>query len=545
MARNMDEFHQELDEVLRAKFALVHIQTVEEDRALRVVAKAAQNLNAKVILWSTSRGIFRLDEEITDKKPAPVPWMTKLKNTEQMTDLVGAIGTFEKICQQEKSEHTRHIFILLDPYQYLTDRNANPIYRRRLREFTIDLRTKGWSGTCIIMAPTSNIPLELEKEITVLDFPIPTKSEVRKHIAAFYDKIVTSNVVKIDPDRGLIDTLTDASTGLTMVEIDNALARAVVDDAKVDKTDVLKIFNQKRQIVRKNGIIDYIDNREFTLDDVGGLDKLKHWLYARDAVFSAEGRKFGIATPKGVLVTGISGCGKSWAARCVAASWNLPLVRLDMGKVYSSLVGSSEERMRDAIGTCESIAPCVLWIDEIEKSLPRVDGHIGDTGVSLRVLASFLTWMQERTTEVFVFATANEIELLPPETLRKGRFDEIFFVDLPTAKERREILEIHLRRIGRDPGTLDLARLVTLSGPDVLGDGIAYTGAELVSWINEALIRAFHRRKHGAAGADLSLEDFEALTAQLVPLARLRATDVTRMRHWAESHAIVASTQDE
>jgi SpoVK/Ycf46/Vps4 family AAA+-type ATPase len=388
------------------------------------------------------------------------------------------------------------------------------------------------------------VPLELEKEITIFDFPLPNRDEVHRHISTFIDKVKQTNVVGVKDDGSLADELVDASIGLTMVEIDNALSRAVVDDRSLDHADVAKIFQQKRQIIRKSGILEYVDTRNLTLDQVGGLDVLKSWLKIRDTAFSAEGRKFGIDAPKGVLITGISGCGKSWSAKCVAAAWGLPLIRLDIGKVFSSLVGSSEERMRDAIRTCEAVAPCVLWIDEIEKSLPRIRGTVGDSGVSLRVMASFLTWMQEKTAPVFVFATANEIEQLPPEMLRKGRFDEIFFVDLPTAAEREEILRIHIRRLGRKPESFDLARLTKISGSEAPDGNGRYTGAEIAAWINESLIAAFHRRQTVDAAADLEMIDFETVAEHIVPLSRMRRDEVDRMRQWASEHAARASSPE-
>lgn len=542
--RTAKEFQAELRQLIRARFPLIHIETLEEDRVLRVVASLAQELEQKVLVWSTSRGVFRADGNELTVRDMPATGVTSSKSQAALADLAGALEIFEKACTEKRHHPTGYVFVLLDPYPYLTDRNSNPIYRRRLRDFAMDIRVKGWLGNVVIISPSSNVPFELEKEVTIIDFPLPSREEVHHHIGAFFEKIRKNPVVRVQDEGTLLEELVDASIGLTMVEIDNALARAVIDDRAIDRSDVAKIFQQKRQIIRKSGILEYVDTRNLTLDQVGGLDVLKGWLEIRDTAFSAEGRKFGIDAPKGVLVTGISGCGKSWSAKCVAASWRLPLIRLDIGKVFSSLVGSSEERMRDAIRTCEAVAPCVLWIDEIEKSLPRIRGTVGDSGVSLRVLASFLTWMQEKTAPVFVFATANEIDQLPPEMLRKGRFDEIFFVDLPTSREREEILNIHIRRLGRKPESLDVKRLAALSGPESLGEGIGYTGAEIAAWLNESLITAFHRRRSGDPAADLSMADFEAVAEKIVPLARMRSDEVAASRRWASAHATGASTPD-
>jgi SpoVK/Ycf46/Vps4 family AAA+-type ATPase len=331
------------------------------------------------------------------------------------------------------------------------------------------------------------------------------------------------------------------------VEVEGALAKALVEDLALTSADTEKIFRQKQQIIRKSGILEYIDTRGMTLAQIGGVDVFKEWLRIREAAFSPKGRAFGIDPPKGVLLTGIPGCGKSWSAKCVAASWHLPLIRLDMGKVYSSLVGSSEEHMRDAIRITESVAPCILWIDEIEKGLPHIGNYVGDSGVSLRVLGNFLTWLQEKTAPVFVFATANQTHQLPPETLRKGRFDEIFFIDLPTDVERAEIIEIHLRRIGRDPRLFDVAELTRMSGPDFLGEDLALTGAEIAAWVNEALVRAFDKREHGATTGqmDLDMEDLRAVVRRTVPLARMRRDEIQQMREWSSKHAIAASSRSQ
>ena len=271
-------------------------------------------------------------------------------------------------------------------------------------------------------------PYELEKEITVVDFPMPGREEIANYIAMFIDRLAGSKSVRIEQDAAPIEKLADASLGLTLteVEVEAGLAKALVEDLALTSRDAEQLFRQKQQIIRKSGILEYIDARGLTLAEVGGLDVFKEWRRIRAAAFSPKGRSFGVGPLKGVPLTGIPGCGKSWSAKCVAASWHFPLIRLDMGKVYSSLVGSSEERMRDAIRITESIVPCILWIDEIEKGLPHIGGYVGDSGVSLRVLGNLLTWLQEKTAPVFVFATANQIDQLPPEILRKGRFRRNF-----------------------------------------------------------------------------------------------------------------------
>ena len=290
-------------------------------------------------------------------------------------------------------------------------------------------------------------------------------------------------------------------------------------------------------------MLEFLDTDTVSLDQLGGLDRFKDWIRRRRATLTQDGLDFGLAVPKGVLLTGVPGCGKSWSAKCTAASWGLPLIRLDMGRVYSSLVGASEEHMRHAIQIAETVAPCVLWIDEIEKGLTRPSQHIGDSGVSMRVLGTFLTWMQEKTSPVFVFATANETRQLPPEILRKGRFDGVFFVDLPNRTERREIITIHLARVGRAGDGLDLGALVAMSGDATATSHDGMTGAEIAAWVDDAMLLAYER---ATAGGDPSLvpADFEAALADTTLLARMRGEELSALRHWADSHAHRASSVD-
>lgn len=522
------QFGEDLSRLIRARHPLIEVVTFEEDRALKQIEHIAQSLGKKMLFWSASRGLFSTEKD--DQKEHFVP-----------TDMVAAIETFEKKAQSKQP----HLFVMLDPAPYLNGRSTDPIYRRRLRDFAISIRTKGYHSNCILLSPSIELPLELEKEVTLLDFPLPDRDEIGAFVKKFVEKVKHAPGIKIG-NHGLKDALVNAALGLTMIEIEGALANSIVDDLSLDQDDVGRVFGQKQQIIRKSGILEFCETRGFSLDSVGGLEVLKKWLEIRDAAFSEAGRAYGIQNPKGALVTGVPGCGKSLTARCVAAAWNLPLVRLDMGKVYSSLVGSSEEHMRGAIQACEAISPCVLWIDEIEKGLPRPGRYVGDSGVSLRVFGTFLTWLQEKTSPVFVFATANEIDLLPPEILRKGRFDEVFFVDLPTDEERRQIIEIHLRRTRRDPARFDFDELVSLSGSDNFGSDVVLSGAEIESWVNESLIHAFHRRSSPTdTSTDLTMDDLRTVVRQIVPLAKLRREEIGTMRAWANEHAIGASTRQD
>jgi ATP-dependent 26S proteasome regulatory subunit len=546
MLRDLSDFTAELRMMIRARYPLVQIATYEEDRALVVLTQIAADLDKKLILWSASRGVHNVDGQPVDRHDlvghadGPFPAAAQAA----LSDLASALELFDRMMVHKDRHKGGYLFVFLDPYPYLTARGVNPIYSRKMRDLVIAIRSRGYHANCLVISQSLAIPEELEKEITMIDLPLPSRAEIESHVSGVIETLKPNRGFKVDPDPELITRMVDSAIGLTMAEIDNCLSKAIVDDMKFNDLDVQSIFLQKQQIVRKSGILEYIDARSLSLSDVGGLDLLKFWLGRRDAAFSSAGRSFGISAPKGVLITGVPGCGKSLSAKSVAAAWKLPLIHLDMGKVFSSLIGSSESRMREAIQVCEAVAPCVLWIDEIEKGLPRTHGYVGDSGTSLRVLATFLTWLQEKDSPVFVFATANAIEHLPPEVLRKGRFDEIFFVDLPNSQERREIINIHIRRSGRDPQAFDLDRLAAISGPDHFGADIALTGAEINSWVNEALIAAFQRRRQGSADADLTMGDLEAAVERIVPLAKMRQAEIASMRHWADEHATRASSPE-
>lgn len=344
--------------------------------------------------------------------------------------------------------------------------------------------------------------------------------------------------VTIDVNDNLLEKYIDASIGLTTLEIENCLAHALVSDLRLDESDLKDLLNEKKQIIRKIGILEFIDSK-LNLKDVGGLNTLKKWLDLRSNCFGAKAKSFGILPPKGLLLTGVPGCGKSLTAKCVASAWNMPLLRLDMGKIFQGIVGSSESNIRLALKTAEAISPCILWIDEIEKGLSGSSGGGGDGGTSTRVFGTLLTWMQEKTSPVFVLATANNINGLPPELLRKGRFDEIFFVDFPSVEERKKILEIHISKLKRDLNQFDLEKLAKLSGEEKFGKDVVLAGAELEAWVGDSLVEAFSRQISSDNAADLSMRDFETTINRVVPsgliaknrLCRQSKTEIRQKAH--------------
>jgi len=320
----------------------------------------------------------------------------------------------------------------------------------------------------------------------------------------------------------------NAALGLTRFEAENAFARVIVTDKKLDINDIDAILEEKKQAIRKSRLLEYYESKE-QFNNVGGLDCLKDWLSKRGVAFTQKAQEFGLPQPKGILLIGVQGCGKSLTAKAVASLWKLPLLRLDIGTVFSGIVGSSEENMRRAIKTAETLAPIILWIDEIEKGLSGVQSStFSDAGTSARVFSTFITWLQEKTAPVFVIATANNIQLLPPELLRKGRFDEIFFVDLPSLQERKEIFHIHLKKRKRESEKFDLELLPRESE--------GFSGAEIEQVIISSMYDAFLENR------DINTSDILKNIKQSVPLSITMKENIEETRNWARYRTRCASS---
>ncbi|MBT5266263.1 MAG: AAA family ATPase [Rhodospirillaceae bacterium] len=546
--RDKTEFEEEFALALASRHPVVCIRTSEENRAIDSIQAVADKLDYQELFWSCTRGVFH-DREgtlLSERSNKANPAVKGLK----AADVTMAIEAFAKKVNDDVGKK-KWLLVLLDPDPYIEDKYNNPIHRRRIRDFALQARLEPIDGCIVIVSLRGELPRDLEKEVMILDFPLPSRAEIRSWLDELIKKIGASKWMTVqdgaedtsEDHEELREAIIDAAVGLTMFEVRYALSQALMRDRILDLEDVREIHLLKQQIIAKCGTLEYLDVTNWRIKDIGGLDVMKEWLRKRRMTFSQASRDFGIPVPKGVLLTGVPGCGKSLAAKCVAASWGMPLIKLDMGRVYGSLVGSSEEHIRHAIAVSEAAAPCVLWIDEIEKGIPRARGSIGDNGVSLRVLATLLTWMQEKDSPVFVFATANDIELLPPEALRRGRFDEIFFVDLPTEAERRKIFEIHLGRAKQDPAQFDLDRLAQLSGPDTYGDEIALSGAEIEAAVANGLIEAFNILLKGNGEPTLTQDQLETAILQTIPIAATRRDDVHSLRGWARGRAVFATEQ--
>jgi AAA+ superfamily predicted ATPase len=500
-------FAQELETLIRARYPILYVVSAEEARVQQLVVSIAQRRQKKAFEWSFSTGIVPAGTSIQSQKHRNAPTKDPLVALDQVIDQVDPA-----------------LFVFKDFHPFLTKNNFAVI--RKLKEIALQLKNS--FKTIILVSPVLEIPAELEKEMTMLNFPLPTRDD----LALLLDKIVEDvkqfKQVKIDLEETGRERLLQAALGLTLNEAENVFAKIIVKDERLSGEDVNEVFAEKQQIIRKSGLLEYYATDE-TFSNVGGMAVLKEWLQKRALAFSDEARAFGLPAPKGVLMLGVQGCGKSLCAKAVSSLWQLPLLRFDMGRMFGSLVGSSEENVRRAIAVAESVAPAILWVDEIDKAFAGSQGSgATDGGTTARVFGTFLTWLSEKNAPVFVVATANDISQLPPELLRKGRLDEIFFVDLPSNEERREIFRIHLARRGRDPELFDVESLAACSDN--------FSGAEIEQAVISALYDAFYARIELNKGLVL-----EALR-QTVPLAKTMDEQINRLRNWAEGRARNAST---
>lgn len=509
----------ELAYLLRARFAYVYITTWEEDRALetiRLIASSPELIRTtrKVYQWSQVTGFVDAEGKAVHDTRRPVAAISFIRRCEE--DALFVLKDF-------------HVFFGID------HRPADFETIRAMRDALPDIKYSESMKNVIILSPRTVIPEDMQKEISLFDFPLPDESE----IAQALDDMVADNAGlrdELGPEGHA--RLARAALGLTLREAENAFARAIVSRGCLDEESMRVIFEEKNQVIKKTGILEFVSS-DLDARDIGGLENLKAWLSKRNNSWSAEARKYNVPAPKGVLITGVPGCGKSLTAKAMSSMWGLPLLKLDLGKIFSGLVGSSEENMRRAISTAEAVAPSILWVDEIEKGLGGVTGPSGDSGTSQRVFGTFLTWMQEKEAPVFVIATANNIASLPPELLRKGRFDEIFFVDLPTWRERREIFKVHLgKRLKGD----FIGSQITLD--DALLDHLAdrtegFVGAEIEQVVVSGLYEAFFARR------PLAVEDLDYAIDNTVTLSVTQAETIVELRRWANVRAVAATKQQD
>lgn len=402
-------------------------------------------------------------------------------------------------------------FILKDFNKFLTDVSVT----RKLKNVSRILKLQ--PKTIIIIGYGLEIPNDLQDLITVVQFSLPTETEIINELTRLL------NSLKITIDSELLENLTRACQGLSLERIRRVLAKIIATYKTLDKNSVNLLLDEKKQIIRQTEILEYWSSNE-NIQNIGGVNNLKKWLTKRKISFSIQASNYGLPTPRGLLLVGIQGTGKSLTAKAIANEWQLPLLKLDVGKLFGGIVGESEARLRQMIEVAETISPCILWIDEIDKAFSNVESK-GDSGTSNRVLATFISWLSEKTKPVFVVATANNIELLPLEIIRKGRFDEIFFLDLPQENEREQIFKIHIQEFR--PKTwqdFDYKKLAKLSD--------SFSGAEIKQSIIEGMYVAFYEKR------EFNTDDISQALTQLIPLSQLDTNQTLTLQRWAASGRI-------
>jgi SpoVK/Ycf46/Vps4 family AAA+-type ATPase len=485
------KFNEELTLFLKARYPIIYINTIEEDRIEYVIRKNIKtNLNRSIYSWDFVDGYTNNPNNEGFAKRNPL----------QALELV-----------ERLSSETPALFILKDFNRFLTDLSIS----RKLRNISRILKLQ--PKTIIIIGSELNIPAELQDLITVLQFQLPSESEINQEL----ERLINSLNIKLKPQ--LFESLSRACQGLSLERIRRVLSKIIATYKTIDENSIAVLLSEKKQIIGQTEILEYWSANEKILD-LGGLDNLKDWLKKRKTAFGVRALNYGLPTPRGLLLVGIQGTGKSLTAKAIANDWQLPLLKLDVGKLFGGIVGESESRLRQMINVAETISPCILWIDEIDKAFSNVESK-GDSGTSNRVLATFISWLSEKTKPVFVIATANNIDLLPLEVIRKGRFDEIFFLDLPKQEEREEIFKIHLKEFRPNNWKLfDSSKLAELSE--------SFSGAEIRQSIIDGMFHAFYEKR------EFTTEDICMAIEEIIPLAHLENEQMMKLQNWASSGRI-------
>ncbi|HEY0591744.1 MAG TPA: AAA family ATPase [Thermoanaerobaculia bacterium] len=485
----------ELKCLVRSFQPIVVIETVEEERVDDLLAVVAADLRLPYYQWTVTDGLHRHGGSGAFEGTAPVPGLVQFL----------------------REQPTEGIFHLKDFAAHLD----NAATARAMRE--VAQRFSRSSSVLVITGTAVELPRELDALAVRLELELPNRDELRALVQATLQSLSRSGQVAIELERGDGRALLDALTGLTAAQARHVLAYVILEDGRLDGADVRKVLDRKREILEGGGLLDYYPPEDGAWE-IGGFRTLKAWLDRAKIGYTAAARSMNLTPPRGILVVGVQGCGKSLAAKFIARQWKLPLLKLDGARLYDKYVGETEKNLRRAISVAESMAPAVLWIDEIEKVFAEASSSEYDGGLSRRIFGAFLTWLQEKKKNVFVVGAANDLFSVPPELLRKGRFDEIFFVDLPDAGEREEIFRIHLRLRNQDPDGYDIARAAAASE--------AFSGAEIEQVVIGSLYRALHGKR--TPSTELLLEEIKAT----VPLAVSRREDIERIRETAKGRFV-------
>jgi SpoVK/Ycf46/Vps4 family AAA+-type ATPase len=485
------KFNNELGLFLKARYPIIYITSIEEDRVEYIIRKNLKTkLNRSIYSWDFVDGYTTNPNNEGFAKRNPL----------QALELVERLNT-----------STPAVFLLKDFNRFLTDLSIS----RKLRNISKVLKLQ--PKTLIIIASELIIPKELKDLITIIEFQLPSEEEISQELT----RLVTSLNIKLDLE--LFETLTRTCQGLSLERIRCTLSKIIASYKTIDNNSIAVLLSEKKQIISQTNILEYI-TVEKNITNLGGLHNLKQWLKKRKTAFGIQALNYGLPTPRGLLLIGIQGTGKSLAAKVISNDWQLPLLKLDVGKLFGGIVGESESRLRQMINVCETIAPCILWIDEIDKAFSNNENK-GDSGTTSRVLATFTSWLSEKIKPVFVIATANNIDLLPLEIIRKGRFDEIFFLDLPKKEEREEIFKIHLQEFrSTNWEFFDYKKLSQSSE--------SFSGSEIRQSIIEAMYQAFYEKR------EFTTNDICIALNELIPLAHLDSDQMLKLQNWASSGRI-------
>ena len=485
------KFNDELALFLKARYPIIYINTIEEDRVEYVIRKNIKtNLNRSIYSWDFVDGYTNNPNNEGFAKRNPL----------QALELVERLNA-----------ETPALFLLKDFNRFLTDLSIS----RKLRNISRILKLQ--PKTIIIIGSDLTIPKELQDLITVLQFQLPLEDEISQEL----NRLINSLKIKVEPQ--LFENLTRACQGLSLERIRRVLSKIIATYKTIDNNSIAILLSEKKQIISQTEILEYASVNE-KITNLGGLDNLKDWLKKRKTAFGIQASNYGLPTPRGLLLVGIQGTGKSLTAKAIANEWELPLLKLDVGKLFGGIVGESESRLRQMISVAETISPCILWIDEIDKAFSNTESK-GDSGTSNRVLGTFVSWLSEKTKPVFVISTANNIDLLPLEIIRKGRFDEIFFLDLPKKEEREEIFKIHLQEFRPNSWeSFDYLQLAELSE--------SFSGAEIRQSIIEGMYHAFYEKR------EFTTDDICMALNELIPLAHLDSNQMLKLQDWASSGRI-------
>ena len=537
--------------LLNSPTPIVVMETVEETRAVSLVRMACSELSLAVFEWSIADGLVRsgsgaaAPQPVANSAPSRPDYRVGAlpQGNSEADRLLRAVlsssgseaGAAPKSAMYNTADPVQALanletltveaaFILKDFHRHMD----NPVVVRRLRDvgqiFSANRRT------LVLTAPSIEMPPELAGLVEFLDLPLPDVNRLREIIRETYTRMSATHALKLQLDANGVDAMADNLRGLTEETAERAVSQTLVGRLALSPDCITDVLDAKKALMKRSGMLEFVDSTA-NMASVGGLDNLKRWLQQREGSWDDRARQFGLDPPKGVIILGVQGCGKSLCAQAVAGEWKLPLVKFDTAAVYDKFIGETEKRIQKVFQVAEGLAPCVLWIDELEKVFAGSgpDSASADAGVSSRLLASFLSWMQERKPAVFVAATCNNITVLPPELIRKGRFDELFFVDLPNPAERRQIFSIQLTKRKRNPAAYDLDGLAAAAE--------GFSGAEIESSVQTALYAAFAHKQ------ELGTEDLLTALSSTVPLSVTRAEEIEQLRAWAKGRAVWASQE--